>query len=55
MKELSGICVPICTTFDNTGNNLDETAFLKQIDAIIEAVVHVIMVCGHRCICIPEY
>ena len=46
MKELSGICVPVCTTFDNTGNNLDETAFLKHIDAMIEAGVHIIMVCG---------
>jgi len=46
MKELSGVCVPVCTTFDNTGNGLDEIAFLKHIDAMIEAGVHVIMVCG---------
>jgi 4-hydroxy-tetrahydrodipicolinate synthase len=46
MKELNGICVPVCTTFDNSGNNLDETAFLKHIDEMIEAGVHVIMVCG---------
>ena len=46
MKELSGICVPVCTTFDSTGNNLDEAAFLRHIDAMIEAGVHIIMVCG---------
>ena len=46
MKELSGVCVPVCTTFDDTGNTLNETAFLKHIDAMIEAGVHIIMVCG---------
>ena len=46
MKELKGMCVPVCTTFDSSGDSIDEVSYLKHIDAMIEAGVHIIMVCG---------
>ena len=46
MKELKGMCVPVCTPFDSAGDSIDEVSYLKHIDAMIEAGVHIIMVCG---------
>ncbi|MGI9303954.1 MAG: dihydrodipicolinate synthase family protein [Gammaproteobacteria bacterium] len=46
MTELTGVCVPICTPFDKTGENLDETALKNHIDSMLEAGVHIILVCG---------
>lgn len=46
MRELVGICVPICTPFDDSGEKLDETALTNHIDSMLEAGVHIILVCG---------
>jgi 4-hydroxy-tetrahydrodipicolinate synthase len=46
MRELKGICVPICTPFDRTGERLDEPALRNHIDSMLEAGVHIILVCG---------
>lgn len=46
MRDLKGICVPICTPFDQTGERLDETALRNHIDSMLEAGVHIILVCG---------
>lgn len=46
MTELTGVCVPVCTVFDGTGEVINETAYLKHIDAMIEAGVHIILACG---------
>lgn len=46
MSELKGICTPICTTFSKTTQAFDETAFLKHIDTLLKAGVHIIAVCG---------
>ncbi len=46
MRELRGICVPICTPFDQTGERLDEAALRNHIDSMLEAGVHIILVCG---------
>ena len=46
MTELTGVCVPVCTTFDRSGEVVDETAYLKHIDTMIEAGVHIILACG---------
>ncbi len=46
MRELKGICVPICTPFDRTGERLDEAALRNHIDSMLEAGVHIILVCG---------
>ena len=46
MRELSGICVPICTPFDQTGERLDETALRNHIDSMLQAGVHIVLVCG---------
>ena len=46
MRELRGICVPICTPFDQTGERLDETALRNHIDSMLQAGVHIILVCG---------
>lgn len=46
MKNLTGVCVPICTPFDNSGERVDETALKNHIDSMIDAGVHIILVCG---------
>ncbi len=43
---LKGICTPVCTPFKGAGQALDEDAFLKHIDRMIENGVHIIAVCG---------
>ncbi len=43
---LQGICVAICTTFDKTTQEFDEKAYLKHLDRMIEAGVHIVAVCG---------
>jgi len=46
MKELSGLCVPVCTPFDASGERLDEDALRRHVDTLIEAGVHAILACG---------
>ena len=46
MKELKGICVPICTTFDATGDRLDDGALLAHVDWLLDAGVHTILSYG---------
>jgi len=46
MAELKGICVPICTPFDESGDRLDEGALRAHVDSMIEAGVHIILSCG---------
>jgi 4-hydroxy-tetrahydrodipicolinate synthase len=38
--------VPICTPFDDSGERLDEPALCAHIDSMVEAGVHIILVCG---------
>ena len=42
---LKGICTPVCTPF-HADQSLDEAAFLKHIDTMLEAGIHSIAVCG---------
>jgi len=46
MKELKGICVALCTPFSEDGEKVDDTALKNQIDSMLEAGVHNILVCG---------
>ncbi len=46
MTNLAGICVPICTPFSDGGARLDEVALLRHLDAMLEAGVHIIALCG---------
>jgi len=46
MSELVGVCVPVCTPFDATGEQTDEAALRDHIDAMIESGVHIVLVCG---------
>lgn len=46
MKELKGMCVALCTPFTEDGEKVDETALKNHIDSMIEAGVHIILVCG---------
>jgi 4-hydroxy-tetrahydrodipicolinate synthase len=46
MNELNGICVPICTPFDKSGNKVDEGALSAHIDRMLDAKVHAILSCG---------
>ena len=46
MKELKEMCVALCTPFTEDGEKVDETALKNHIDSMIEAGVHIILVCG---------
>lgn len=46
MKELSGICGALCTPFSEDGERLDEKAFRRHIDSMLEAGTHSLLVCG---------
>lgn len=46
MKELKGICVASCTPFKVGGEEVDESALKAHLDYLIEAGVHIILVCG---------
>ncbi len=46
MNELHGICAAMCTPFTQDGEAVDETAFKRQIDILVEAGSHIVLVCG---------
>jgi len=46
MSDLKGICVPICTPFDKSGDRVDEGALAAQVDRMLEAGVHIVLSCG---------
>ena len=46
MAEIKGICVPTCTPFDDTGDNLSEKALSRHIERLLEAGVHAVISCG---------
>ena len=46
MKELKGMCSALCTPFTDDGEQVDETALRNHLDAMIEAGIHIILVCG---------
>ncbi len=42
MVDLSGICTPICTVFTADGREIDEAGFLRHLDRLLDAGVHII-------------
>ncbi|HJP06996.1 MAG TPA: dihydrodipicolinate synthase family protein [Arenicellales bacterium] len=46
MKGLTGVCVPVCTVFDDTGTKVDEPRYLAHIDRMLESGVDIILPCG---------
>lgn len=46
MEELKGICAALCTPFTEDGEKVDETALRNHIDYMLEAGIHIILVCG---------
>lgn len=46
MKTQAGVCVPICTPFDETGERVEAGLLRDHIDAMIDAGVHIILACG---------
>ena len=46
MKELKGMCSALCTPFTDDGEQVDETALRNHLDSMIEAGIHIILVCG---------
>lgn len=46
MKEIKGICAASCTPFDEYGEKLDENALKEHIDYLVDAGVHIILVCS---------
>ena len=45
MSELFGVCVPVCSVFDNN-EVVDEKRYLAHVDSMLEAGVHIILTCG---------
>ena len=45
-ETLFGVCVPVCTPFDPSGESVDEAKFLDHIDVMIDAGVDIVLVCG---------
>ena len=46
VKELKGICAALCTPFTDDGEKVDEAAMKDHIDSMLEAGIHIILVCG---------
>ncbi len=46
MASLNGVCAPICTPFDDSGEHVDETALRRHVDVLVDAGVHIILACG---------
>lgn len=46
MEELRGVCTPVCTVFSECDQTLDETRFLRHLDTLLDAGIHIIAVCG---------
>lgn len=46
MADLKGICVPVCTPFDKSGDRIDEGALRAHVDSMIEAGVHIVLSAG---------
>ena len=46
MKELKGICGASCTPFKEGGEKIDEEALKVHLDYLIEAGIHIVLVCG---------
>jgi len=46
LKELKGICAALCTPFTEDGETVDEQALKDHIDSMLEAGVHIILVCA---------
>jgi 4-hydroxy-tetrahydrodipicolinate synthase len=46
MKDLKGICVALSTPFTEDGEKVDEKALKDHLDSMLEAGVHIILVCG---------
>ena len=46
MKDLKGICAALCTPFTGDGEKVDEALLKNHLDSMLEAGVHIILVCG---------
>lgn len=46
MTDLNGVCVPVCTVFDESGETIDEGRYLAHIDRMLDAGVDIILPCG---------
>ena len=46
MEKLKGVCVALCTPFTNDGEKLDEKGLKEHIDSMLEAGVHIVLVCA---------
>lgn len=46
MKDLKGICVALHTPFTEDGNSVDENGLKRHIDSMLDAGIHIILVCG---------
>ena len=46
MKSLSGVCVPVCTVFEDNPDKIDEPRYLAHVDRMLEAGVDIILPCG---------
>lgn len=46
MSDLHGVCVAMCTPFDDSGERIDEGRYKAHIDDLIDAGVHGLVLCS---------
>ena len=46
MSDLTGVCVPVCTVFDDSGRHIDDGRYLAHMDRMLDAGVDIILPCG---------
>ena len=46
MKELHGVCVPVSSVFDETGETIDPGKMKAHVDHMLDAGVHIILANG---------
>lgn len=46
MSELTGVCVPVCTVFDESGQKIDDGRYLAHVDRMLDAGVDIVLPCG---------
>ncbi len=46
MKKLNGVCVPVSSVFDGTGETIDPGKMKAHVDRMLDAGVHIVLANG---------